>query len=189
MAATPAVRQELKDEPGWPAPDGRRPVFLVDASSGLEARILEAWIERNRPEPVAADGYDVVPIPPSRRRRRGVRLARLEACLASGSDCLLAPLRVAWIPRKRNGERSVRFSDLLRLGDPRDPGRLRQAFLLRYRRDRCLEPVMEVFQWSLDTQQAHRLHALLTRYQDPGDPTETFEPDSGGLQCNTWWTN
>lgn len=53
----------------------------------------------------------------------------------------------------------------------------------RYRRDGCREPIMEVFQWSLDTQQAHRLHALLTRYQDPADPAETFEPDAGGLQC------
>jgi hypothetical protein len=54
----------------------------------------------------------------------------------------------------------------------------------RYRRDGCLEPVMEVFQWSLDTPQARRLHAVLTDYQDPANPTETFEPDGGGLQCS-----
>jgi len=53
----------------------------------------------------------------------------------------------------------------------------------RYRRDGCLEPVMEVFQWPLEAQQADRLHALLTRYQDPADPAQSFEPDAGGLQC------
>ena len=137
MATASPVEAPLRDEPSWPALHGARPVFLLDASSALEARILEAWIRRNRPENVAADGFDAVAIPPSRRRRRRTSLARLEANLASGVDCLLAPLRVAWLPKKRNGERSVRFSDVLRLGDPRDPGRLRQSFLLRRRHDRC----------------------------------------------------
>ncbi len=54
----------------------------------------------------------------------------------------------------------------------------------RYRRDGCLEPVMEVFQWSLDTDQAQRLHAILLERQDPDDPTQSFEPDAGGLQCS-----
>jgi len=53
----------------------------------------------------------------------------------------------------------------------------------QYRRDGCLEPVMEVFQWSLDAPQAQRLHTLLTDHQDPAAPNETFEPDGGGLQC------
>ncbi len=52
-----------------------------------------------------------------------------------------------------------------------------------YRRDGCREPVMEVFQWSIDPRQANRLHAILLDYQDPNDPTQTFEPDAGGLQC------
>lgn len=53
----------------------------------------------------------------------------------------------------------------------------------RYRRDGCREPIMEVFQWSLNPDQANRLHAILTDWQDPNDPTQTFEPDAGGLQC------
>jgi hypothetical protein len=54
----------------------------------------------------------------------------------------------------------------------------------RYRRDGCREPVMEVFQWSLDADQARRLHAVLIDHKDPDNPTQTFEPDGGGLQCS-----
>lgn len=54
----------------------------------------------------------------------------------------------------------------------------------RYRRDGCLEPVMEVFQWELDPGQANRLHALLLTGEDPTDPTQTFEPSGAALQCS-----
>lgn len=53
----------------------------------------------------------------------------------------------------------------------------------RYRRDNCREPVMAVFQWNLDAEQARRLHAILLNRQDPHDPRATFEPDAGGMQC------
>jgi hypothetical protein len=53
----------------------------------------------------------------------------------------------------------------------------------RYRRDGCREPIMEVYRWSIDTEQAKRIHRILTEYVDPTDPTQTFEPDAGGLQC------
>ncbi len=55
----------------------------------------------------------------------------------------------------------------------------------QYRRDGCREPIMEVFQWSLNTDQANRLHAILLNYHDPNDPSQLFEPDAGGLQCST----
>ena len=121
----PAIAPALPaDEPRWPAADGRRIVFLVDASSPLERRVLERWIARARPDGVGAAACDVVAIPPS-RRRRGARLdPRLEATLAVGDDPLLAPLRVAWLPPGENGVRAARLAQLLTLGDPRDPGRL-----------------------------------------------------------------
>jgi glycerol-3-phosphate O-acyltransferase len=126
----------LTKEADWPALDGRRPVFLIDVSSALEERLLESWIERNRPEGVDASGYDVIRVPPTRRRRR-MSLAPLEASLATGADVLLAPLRVAWLAKERGGRRAVRLSDVLTLGDPRDPGLLRQAWIRRYESDRC----------------------------------------------------
>jgi glycerol-3-phosphate O-acyltransferase len=124
-------------EPDWPAASGRRVAFLLDAASGLEEGLLRAWIERHRPPGAKRD--DAVAIPSSRRRRRGRLDPRLEPLLAAGDDPLLAPLRVIWRARERegSGDREVRLSDLLRLGDPRDPGRLRERWIARVHRDRC----------------------------------------------------
>src|SRR5437870_3813814 len=127
---SPAARE---DRPAWPAGDGRRVVFLLDASSALERRVLVQWIERQRP--AGAGMFDLVTIPPSRGRRRARLDPRLEATLATDDDPLLAPLRVAWLPGERRGPRRARFREALR--DPRDPGRLRQAQLLRRHPERC----------------------------------------------------
>src|SRR5262245_30644176 len=131
-----ALRRELEGEPDWPLANGRRVIFLLDASSGLEARLLEGWIERHRPAALGPGGCEAIRIPPTRRRRR-VPLGRLEAALASGDDALLAPLRVAWFPKERGGRRAAVLADLLRLRDPRDPGALRQRAVLLRARDRC----------------------------------------------------
>ena len=126
------------DEPEWPAADGRRIVFLVDAATRLERRLLDDWIARHRPTDAALNAIDTIPIPPSRNAApRGRIDPRLDASLATGDDALLAPLRVAWQPPQRDGARAARLSDLLTLGDPRDPGRLRQAWVLRRHPDRC----------------------------------------------------
>jgi len=134
----PGRSQPLRDEPQWPAALGARErvLFLLDASSRFERQLLLAWIARNRPEDTTARGWDALDIPPSRRRGRRVSIAKLEAQLSSDGDPLLAPLRVAWIPRKRDGERRARLTDLLR-GDPRDPNALRQRWIARRELDRC----------------------------------------------------
>jgi len=121
----------------WPAADGRRVVFLLDASSGLERRVLQEWIDKARPEGTTPAAYDVVSIPASRGRGPGRPDPRLEATLAAGDDPLLAPLRIAWLPAKGDGGQAARLSTLLSLGDPRDPGRLRQAQVLRRHPERC----------------------------------------------------
>ena len=135
MAPAAGLRRALENEPPWPGVAGRRTLFLADASSPLERRILRAWIERNWPE--GDRDVEVVAIPPARRPSRRVGLETLEAALAAGDDVLLAPLRVAWLPRKRDGVREVRLSDIPRFGDPRDPGRLRQRWVLSREPDRC----------------------------------------------------
>jgi glycerol-3-phosphate O-acyltransferase len=137
MAMASAFRRTLRDEPDWPLLNGRRPVFLADVSSALERRLIEAWIERRRPAELAASACEVIEIPPTRRRGRRVSFTALDEALAAGDDVLLAPMRVAWLARERDGVRAVRFSDLLRFGDPRDPGRLRQWWILRREPDRC----------------------------------------------------
>jgi glycerol-3-phosphate O-acyltransferase len=113
----------------WPTADGRRVIFLLDACSRLEQRLLAGWIDAHRP--AAADGATAVPIPPSRRPQRRPLDPRLEAALITDDDPLLAPLRVAWFPGGENGARAARLSDLLTFGDPRDPGALRQAVVQR----------------------------------------------------------
>ena len=56
----------MEDPDRWPPADGRRVVFLLDASSGLERRLLEDWIARSRPAEVTATGYDVVDVKAAR---------------------------------------------------------------------------------------------------------------------------
>jgi glycerol-3-phosphate O-acyltransferase len=136
MATAAGAVPNLGGEPAWPDDaGGRRVVFLLDASSRLERRLLESWITRHRPPAPAA--VDLVPIPPSRRRRRGPVDPALDAHLAAGDDPLLAPLRIAWLPEHQDGVHAARLADLFTLGDPRDPGRLRQAHVMRRRPDRC----------------------------------------------------
>jgi len=135
-AAAAGGARQLPNEPGWPTADGRRIIFLLDVSSRLERRVLESWIERHRDRAGAA-GYEVATIPPSRRRRM-TQDGRLEACVASEGDPLLAPMRVAWEREKVAGVRENPVRELLTVGDPRDPGRLRQAMILRRHPERCL---------------------------------------------------
>jgi glycerol-3-phosphate O-acyltransferase len=140
MASGRLVAGPLENEPTWPDAGSRRVLLLADASSGIERRLLKAWAKRTRPDPGSngGAGHPWLEIPPSRRRRRRRAIdPRLEAALASDDDPLLAPIRVAWLPGLVNGERQARLSDLLKLGDPRDPGRLRQLWVLAVHRDRC----------------------------------------------------
>src|SRR5581483_5705767 len=164
MAIAP-THAPVEDEPRWPAEGGRRVVFLVDAASALERRLLERWIARAAPNGQAS--WDVIPIPPSRRRRANANGLdpRLEASLATDGDPLLAPLRVAWFPAERGGQRAASLRDLLAFGDPRDPGRVRQARVLRRHPDRCRVVVAE----------PARASELRTRWQRAGgtDPTQT----------------
>lgn len=146
-------------EPEWPDthPD-QQIVFLVDSASGVERRLIRRWIESHRPddardhekhgeqgEPADSSGIhggssvEVIAIPSSRRRGRRARLdPRLEEALATKGDLLMAPLRVVWRGRLRNGERTVSLLELLTAGDPRDPNWIRQFWVLHRDSDRCV---------------------------------------------------
>src|SRR5262249_49907636 len=111
----------------------RRVVFLLDACSGVERRLLLDHIRDNPPP----GPYETIPIPSSRRRgrRRGLD-RRLEAAVAAADDPLFTPLRVAWMAVKRPGGPRRRLLRLLMTGDPRDPGALRQM-LVKHKAGRC----------------------------------------------------
>jgi glycerol-3-phosphate O-acyltransferase len=130
-AEGPARASPPASEP-WPFVAGRRLTFLLDAASSIERRLLEQWLDRHRPEGISPSSCERISIPSSRRGGGAAFVdRRLEACLAVGDDPLLAPLRIAWLPPEKGGSREVRFSDLVTLGDPRDPGLVRQAWLGR----------------------------------------------------------
>jgi glycerol-3-phosphate O-acyltransferase len=121
--------------PAWPDHGTRPVVFLLDAATSLEESILRKWIEQARPEGVAPADVEAITIPSSRRVRRG-RMGPLEPALATSDDPILAPLRVLWLPKEHQGRRVARLSDVLRLGDPRDPGALRARIIARVSPDR-----------------------------------------------------
>jgi glycerol-3-phosphate O-acyltransferase len=120
------------DEPGFPAAGGRI-VFLLDAASTFEERLLRGWIARRRPADASLDALAI----PASRRKRGALGLDLEAALAAGDDALFAPLRIVWLAPTRKGVRTARLSDLLWFGDPRDPDRLRERLILRLAPQLC----------------------------------------------------
>jgi len=124
----------------WPAVErGGRVVFLADASSWLERRLLRRWIEANRPDHFGDDRIETIALPPSRRGRRKRLDPALEATLASSGDPTMAPLRVIWRGALReDGRRTPSLLSLLTVGDPRDPSWLRQLFVRWRAADRCL---------------------------------------------------
>ena len=114
-------------------PSAQSTVYLVDATTRLERKLIESWIAENS----NGNRCAVMPIPPSRGRARPPIDSALEAALSTDGDPLLAPLRVAWFPQVRDGIRAARVSDLWTFGDPRDPGALRQSWILRSAPERC----------------------------------------------------
>ena len=128
--------RKLAQIPRWLDHDGNT-LFLLDASSALERQLLRAWVDWAQPPGRDTGAVSTASIPRTRRRRAGDWKVnpRLRVRLRSG-DPQLAPLRVVWMPKERDGERSVAWTDLLKLGDPRDPDWLRQHWLLRRHPDR-----------------------------------------------------
>ena len=122
------------EEPAWPSAESGRVIFLLDAASGLEDRILRGWIERRRPARHA--DFETIRLRSSRRPRRS-KFGNLEAALSVSEDALLVPLRVAWLPPVRDGRHVIRIPHALLLGDPRDPGRLRSRWVARRHPHRC----------------------------------------------------
>ncbi|HEX6947001.1 MAG TPA: 1-acyl-sn-glycerol-3-phosphate acyltransferase [Acidimicrobiia bacterium] len=112
-------------------PAGRRTVYLLDVSTGLEERILRSWLSRQvkRAETVRIS---------SSRRGRGGDDDNLEQVLASSDDPYLIPLRVVWMAPERDGNRSVDWTDIFKPGDPRDPRGLRAWWTLLFNPSRVV---------------------------------------------------
>jgi glycerol-3-phosphate O-acyltransferase len=120
--------------PSWPAEPGARVVFLVDSRTLTERQFIEAWVERTRPAPTSEAQVSLVALP----RGDDVRMfsAQLRSFLGDYT-CVLAPVRLAWLPRELKGERIARVSDLLLWRDPRKPREKLQQRILQTEPERC----------------------------------------------------
>ena len=113
----------------WPDAGDRPLWFLVEASGPVEKDLIASWLRSHRPAGAAVETIDL----PSRRRRGRDGLDRLRE--EPSPDPLLVPVRVAWLSPLRR-RRVPRLLDLITLGDPRDPNRLLQRLIVRFRPDR-----------------------------------------------------
>jgi glycerol-3-phosphate O-acyltransferase len=129
VAAVPTANGDRARPPDadWPVPAGDSAIALAFADTRAERAVLHAWLER---APAGNTHVEVLQAPD----------ARLEQTLAetgTPGDPWLVPIRVAWLPRERNGVRAARLTDLLAMTNPRRPGPQLQAQILRHEPDRC----------------------------------------------------
>jgi glycerol-3-phosphate O-acyltransferase len=104
----------------WPAPSTTDALVLAFSSTPVERAVLEQWLEQ------APDARVQILTGPDE-----LTLAQAEG------DPYVVPVRVAWLPRERNGERRARLTDILSLTNPRRPGPRLQSQILRHEPDRC----------------------------------------------------
>jgi glycerol-3-phosphate O-acyltransferase len=112
--------------PEWPDHDGSI-VALIDASSALEADLINDYLDRatvDSPNPVTR-----LHLPASRRHRRFTSVdLEIGERLSKEDDPLCVPLRVVWLAEEIDGVRRIRVRDIFTPGDPRDPNILLQHF-------------------------------------------------------------
>jgi glycerol-3-phosphate O-acyltransferase len=107
-------------------PEGSRVVYLLDAATEYEAKMLRRWLGRHLHEP------ETLRIKSSRRRPGGPS-DDLSAALEGDETTFFVPVRVLWMASGKDGRRSVGWSDLVKPGDPRDPRRLRARLIRTFR--------------------------------------------------------
>ncbi len=121
----------------WPDSPDAPVVFLLDVNNAVERKLLERWIEEHRPAQIEPGDVHQVAIRPSRRRARAGRSrSAIEALVCAEDDPLLQPLRVVWERAGRSSPHPRPFRELLRVGDPWNPGFLRSWFVAKCRGER-----------------------------------------------------
>jgi glycerol-3-phosphate O-acyltransferase len=92
-----------------------RVVVLMDARTSTERRLIGEWARLVHPSAELIASGDPA----------------LQARLAADDDASVLPVRVTWLPREREGARSVRAADLLALMNPHRPWAPVQAQIAR----------------------------------------------------------
>jgi glycerol-3-phosphate O-acyltransferase len=98
-------------------------LLLLFGETPAEKSLLQAWMED-----LDGDGVGHV------RAGRGELAPRLAA--DAEGDPEIVPVRVAWLPRERGGDRTARMRDVLALRDPRRPSANAQARIARHEPER-----------------------------------------------------
>jgi glycerol-3-phosphate O-acyltransferase len=113
-----------------PAAGGGAPlILLAEPASGVERALVKRWLHEVGARPSA-----VLPLD-------GPGLARSLA--ATSPDTVVTAARVAWLPPERDGERRVRWADVLSQVNPRRPPALWQRTVMRREPDRARVIVAE----------------------------------------------
>lgn len=111
-------------------PDDTRIIYLLDASTNYEARLLEDWIRSE-----IGSSATTTRIASSRRGKGGDEVG-LNNDIQSLEETYLIPLRVVWMAPEKSGRRSVSWADIYKPGDPRDPKGLRARWIRMTRPNR-----------------------------------------------------
>src|SRR5215469_6987542 len=130
----PGMGSPRPAEPAGGRPTGEpvaeaRLILLAEPASGVERTLVKRWLREAHIRPSA-----VVPLD-------GPALARSLA--ASPPDTVITAARVAWLPPERDGERRVRWADVLSQVNPRRPPGLWQELIIRRQPSRAQLVVAE----------------------------------------------
>ncbi|PTL59634.1 glycerol-3-phosphate 1-O-acyltransferase [Paraconexibacter algicola] len=139
-------------------------VLLVDARTPTERELIAAWAGEHHPGAEQLDHDD-----PGLGRR-----------LERGDDPLVLPVRVTWLPRERDGDRSVRPADLLALTNPHRPWSRLQARIARREPDRVTVTAGEPAH-AMDLRRRFRAEA--GRPGGGGEALGAFVARQGHLAC------
>jgi len=111
-------------------------LYLIDDVDAIERAELDRWVRD-----AVGEASNLVVLPDLRNTSPS-GLERFADQLAAAGDPLLTPLRVAWLPKERDGRQTARLRDLA-LGDPRHPARWRKEWVRRAERERLRVIVAE----------------------------------------------
>jgi glycerol-3-phosphate O-acyltransferase len=114
----------LDGDAPWPAPHDASALVLAFSSTPTERALLDGWLAR------APAGARRVELAGPSDGRLGSALARADG------DPWIVPVRVAWLPRERDGIRAATLADMATLSNPRRPGPRLQERILRHEPDR-----------------------------------------------------
>ena len=114
---------------GGPARGETSLILLAEPAGVVERALVQRWLHEADVQP-----SEVLPLD-------GPGLARSLA--ATPPDTVVTAARVAWLPRERDGERRVRWSDVLSQVNPRRPPVFWQRSIMRREPDRAQMVVAE----------------------------------------------